>query len=74
MKKIEYIRAKCNGCAVCEMLAPHIWIMNKTDGKADMLDIETIANKYRTIFPDEIEVVSEIVKSCSGKAISIKPK
>ncbi len=71
MTKIKYTRDKCIGCGVCEMLAPHIWCMNRDDGKADLLDTDTLAHAYRDIFPEEAKIVQEIASSCPVHAIQI---
>ncbi len=69
MNKVEYDKSKCIGCGVCEMLAPHIWAMNTVDGKADMLDTDTTKGQFRDVWPDEIEVMTEIIRSCPPTAI-----
>lgn len=69
MGKIEYTKAKCIGCGICEMLAPHIWLMSNTEGKACMLDTDTTKGQFRDVWPDEVEVIAEIVRSCPPNAI-----
>ncbi len=70
MKQIQYFRDKCIGCGACVIKAPHIWEMNMTDGKADLLDAEEKGNFHiRILWDDEVKIMNEIVAVCPVKAI-----
>jgi len=72
MKHIKYNRSKCIGCSVCSVNAPNIWVLNNTDGKADLLDSEIKKDYFtRPLWTDEEKVVNEIIKKCPAKIISI---
>jgi len=72
LKVIHYTRSKCIGCGICTTEAPNIFVLNKNDAKADLLDM-VIANDHgkRILWPDELHLMQSIVKLCSVKAIKI---
>lgn len=72
MKKIIYNKKQCIGCSVCTTKAPNIWQLNAVDGKAELLDAELKKDNYfRMLWPDEIEIMIEIVELCPAKVIRI---
>ena len=72
MKKIVYFRLKCIGCSVCALQAPNIWQMDKTDGKAQLLDAEFKKDNYfRMLWPDELETMKQIEQTCPTRAIQL---
>lgn len=72
IKKIFYHRTKCIGCGACVIKAPHIWEMNMNDGKADLIDGESKKDYYfRMFWPDEKQLLDEIVNSCPTRAIQL---
>lgn len=72
MKRIIYNRNKCISCGSCVIRAPHIWQLNPTDGKADLLDGDLKKDNYfRMLWPDEELLVQEIVAVCPTRAINI---
>lgn len=70
--RIKYLRYKCIGCGVCANDAPHIWEINKVDGKADLTDSELKNDcSVRVLWPDEANKMADIVKRCSVCAIQL---
>jgi ferredoxin len=70
--KIKYHRNKCIGCGVCANDAPHILEINNVDGKADLLDSELKSGcSIRILWPDEANIMADIVKRCSVRAIQL---
>ncbi len=72
MNKIQYHRNKCISCGSCVIKAPHIWQINREDGKADLQDGELKKDYYFCVFwPDEKQLLKEIETICPTKAIKL---
>jgi len=60
MTKITVSKKKCISCNACALLHPEIFVMNKEDGKAEVISQPKIK------LPETIEII------CPTKAISVK--
>jgi ferredoxin len=51
--KIEHDRENCIACGACAVIAPEFWVLNKEDGKADIVNGSKDDDGYERLDIDE---------------------
>jgi ferredoxin len=72
MNTLSYNRKKCIGCGNCVSGQNELFIIDVLDGKANLIDGVLKKDKYfRTLWPDEAFLASELKMKCPVKAIVV---
>jgi len=70
--KIIYNKKKCIVCNYCIINNPDIWVINKNDGKPDLINSTEIKNLfYLTSIDQDYDYNLNISKNCPVSAIQI---
>ncbi|MBN1251565.1 MAG: ferredoxin [Bacteroidales bacterium] len=73
MIRITHHRAKCIGCGYCIEVAPYRWLMNKKDGKTDLISAKGKKEIYTLVVADdEFENNKEAAELCPVKIIRVE--
>jgi len=73
MYKIIYRRKKCNGCSYCVNYAPEFFLINNTDGKADLYEAVNENDLLVLIVADyDLQKIQQLSKMCAAKAFEIR--
>jgi len=71
--KIIFYRQKCIACNYCVENAIHFWKINEKDGKPDLLDAAEHKDFFYLVYYEtDFEMLNNIIKNCSPKAIRIE--
>jgi ferredoxin len=71
--EIEHDRENCIACGACTVLAPKFWILNKKDGKADLVNRKKRGDGYENLDINEKDFLinKDAADSCPVNAINI---
>ena len=72
MKTLFLDRTKCIGCAICAQLAPSVFYMDESTGKANLFGCSKNEIQLTNDWLIEKKVVYQSKEQCPVKAISIK--
>ena len=72
MFRITHHRENCIGCGYCVEVAPYRWIMNKEDGKSNLISAKNKKGIYNImVADDEYSDNKEAEELCPVKIIKI---